>query len=127
MAKGFLDRFKTKPRTADNVVPLKLPTNADEDWVQLPKKWAEVLLQSSGTHTVKLAILILFAEFRRRLKGKDIRLTTKATGMSRSSRLRAANELVRLGLIEIERNGRRPIRVTHIHYLIEGKNKKRRS
>jgi hypothetical protein len=128
MTERFLDRFKTKPRAASNVVQLKRSqpnSEENQDWVQLPKKWVEALWRSKSAYTIKLAHLILLAEYSQRRSHKKIKLTKETTGMSRSPRHRAVKELVKLGLIETEKVGEgRSIRVTQVNHLIENKKKR---
>ncbi len=53
---------------------------------------------------------------KRNYRGGDIILSSAVVvGMSRCAKLRATRELVRLGLIKIEQNGRQAPRVIHIY------------
>jgi|GEM_PF-1878506 len=83
-------------------------------FVKLPAFWIERLERSNNPGTFKLAHHILKEEFKRQLVGGEIVLSTEATRLSRKVRSRAVKELVRLGLIEIEQNGNRAVRVTHL-------------
>ena len=83
-------------------------------FVKLPAYWIDRLQGSNNPGTFKLAHHILKEEFKRQLVGGEIVLSTEATRLSRKVRSRAVKELVRLGLIEIEQNGNRAVRVTHL-------------
>jgi hypothetical protein len=114
---GFLDRYKSN-RFTSNVVPLpkRKPKPFKSEWVKLPMRWVGALQQSSSVRTYQLAIMILDETFKNKRTGREVVLTAKMTGMPHSTRLRAANELVRLSLIEIEREGRQAIRVTGVSH-----------
>jgi len=117
----FLARFKTRPRpTADvgNVIPLVKPAPKPQSkrfgkFVQLPMPWVETLRHSSGA-TYELSITILAEEFKQRQIDGEIVLTAKTTGMSHTTRYRAIDELVKLGLIRVRREGRHAIRVIEL-------------
>jgi hypothetical protein len=83
-------------------------------FVKLPAYWIGRLERSNNPGTFKLAHHILKEDFKRQLVGREIVLSTEATRLSRKVRSRAVKELVRLGLIEIEQNGNRAVRVTHL-------------
>jgi Fic family protein len=83
-------------------------------WVKLPARWVEILRQSRSVGTYQLALVILIEAFKREQVGGELVLSSQITGMSRSTRARAIDELVRLGLIRIERDGKRAIRVINI-------------
>jgi hypothetical protein len=84
-------------------------------WIKLPRHWLTALLNTRSANTYRLATLILLAAFERTYRGGEIVLSTHMTGgMSRSSKVRAAAELVRLGLIKTKQEGRQAIRVTNI-------------
>ena len=83
-------------------------------WVRFPASWAATLRQTKSANAVHLAIAILFAEFRRQRKGGEIVLSEAMTGLSHATRPRAVRELVKLGLIEVEQNGRHARRVTKV-------------
>jgi hypothetical protein len=87
----------------------------EAQWVKLPRHWIETLLGVERVSTYRLAHLILLEAFKREHVGGEVVLSTSvAKGMPRSSKIRAAEELVALGLIEIERDGRKALRVTKI-------------
>ena len=90
-------------------------------WVKLPQRWIEVLRNSKSGNTRQLAMEILSEAYKQEPKGNyrggDIVLSsTVVVGMPRCAKLRAMKELVQLGLIEIEQNGRQAPRVIHIYY-----------
>jgi hypothetical protein len=93
----------TKPRK-----PFRL------QFVKLPDQWIQRLGLSNNPGTFKLAHHILKANFKRQHVGGEIVLSTEATGLSRKVRSKAVKELVRLGLIQIERNGNQATRVTSL-------------
>jgi hypothetical protein len=58
---------------------------------------------------------ILFAEFRQRHTEGEIVLSAAMSGMPNATRADATKELVRLGLIEVERCGRLAPRVVRVN------------
>jgi hypothetical protein len=84
------------------------------EWVKLPLDWAEALRRSKSANTYHLALAILFEAFRRKHVGGEIVLSTVLTRMQRCTKMRAARELARLGLIQIEQNGQKAFRVSII-------------
>jgi hypothetical protein len=83
-------------------------------WVKLPRRWLEALRQSRSANTYRLALIVLFEAFRQEQIGGEIVLSKEITGISGSARARAVDELVRLELIKVRRNGRQAIRVINI-------------
>src|SRR5262245_13221787 len=83
-------------------------------WVKLPWRWANALRESNSVSTYRLAHIILFEAFKRKQIGGEIILSTVVTGMSRSTRRRAAKELAKLKLIEIQQYGKATVRVTNL-------------
>jgi DNA-binding transcriptional ArsR family regulator len=83
-------------------------------WVKLPRHWISGLARSKSVATYRLAHIILVEAFKRKHVGGKIVLSTKVTGMSRCTKMRAAKELADLGLIEIEQGGREALRVSLI-------------
>jgi hypothetical protein len=63
-----------------------------------------------------LALEILFEAFKREHVGGEIVVSSTMTGMPGESRRRSARELVELGLVETEQNGREALRVSNIYY-----------
>ena len=85
-------------------------------WVKLPREWIEVLRQSKSASTKQLAMEILLEAFKREQVGGEIVLSSTTTGMNREAKRAAAKELVKLGLIRIERNGSQATRVSYLYY-----------
>jgi hypothetical protein len=85
-------------------------------WVKLPRHWITTLLRTKSVNTYHLANLILWEAFKRSYIGGEIILSERVTrGMHRCSKIRAAEELVELGLIQIKRDGRKALRVTFVN------------
>lgn len=89
-------------------------------WVKLPLHWAEALRRSKRVSTYQLAHVILFEAFKRKHVGGEVVLSRTVTGMPRCTKVRAANELVELGLIKIIRDGNHALKVSPI-YLVGDK------
>jgi hypothetical protein len=100
--------------TFDPATPAKKRKPFEAQFVKLPAFWIVRLERSNSPGTFKLAHRILKEAFKRRYLGGELVLSTEATGLSRKVRYRAAKELVRLGLIEIEQNGNQAVRVTNL-------------
>jgi hypothetical protein len=83
-------------------------------WVKLPVRWVKALRQSKQASTYQLAHVILVEAFKQEQTGGEIVLSTVTTGMPRSTKVRAVNELVKLGLITVKRNSRRAVRVVEL-------------
>jgi hypothetical protein len=83
-------------------------------WVRLPMSWLEALERSTSVSAYRLAGRILVEAFKREQSGGEIVLSTETTGMPRSTRARAVDELIKLGLIKIKQNGNHAIRVTKL-------------
>lgn len=83
-------------------------------FVKLSNYWMERLERSNNPGTFKLAHRILKEAFKRQYVGGEIVLSTEATELSRKVRSKAVKELIGLGLIEIEQNGNRAVRVTNL-------------
>ena len=81
------------------------------EWVMLPRHWALALRKAKRISTYQLAVAILFEDFKRKVLGGDIVLSSEMTGMCHTTRVRAAKELVHLGLITISRKGREAYKV----------------
>jgi hypothetical protein len=85
-------------------------------WVKLTPRWIEVLRHAKNKGTYQLALAILLEAFKRKHCGGEIVLSSAVTRMPRNTTMRAAKELVELGLIKTERKGRQAMRVSHISY-----------
>jgi hypothetical protein len=87
-------------------------------WVKLPRRWVSALSHSRSRNSYELALAILFESFRRyRYQEQEMSLCQleMLNGMPRCSRIRAAEDLARLGLIFIsKREGREAVGVTPI-------------
>jgi hypothetical protein len=79
--------------------------------VQVPVRWIEALRQSKNAGAYRLALVILLEAFQRERMGGEIVLSSEMTGMPGTIRRRAAKELERLGLIQLERRGKQAFRV----------------
>jgi hypothetical protein len=86
------------------------------EWTKLPLSWLPRLHQSRRTETYKLAHIILVEAIKCQYWGGEITLSTEVTGMTRSTKLRAARELARLGLVKIIRDGNKALRVIPLLY-----------
>jgi hypothetical protein len=84
------------------------------EWVRLPAIWIDRLDQSNSASTHKLAHRILMEAFKREQVGGQIVLSRKMTGLPCSTTVRAARELAKLGLIEIQQSSGKAIRVSII-------------
>jgi hypothetical protein len=82
--------------------------------VRLPALWVDRLEQSNSASTHKLAHRILMEAFKREQVGGQIVLSRKVTGLPCSTTVRAARELAKLGLIQIQQSGSRATRVTNL-------------
>src|SRR6516162_1632228 len=76
-------------------------------WCRFPLAWRKALREakSAGT-TYDLALAILSEAFKREHVGGEIVLSTKITGMPRSTRRKAMKELVKLGLVKLYPEGK---------------------
>jgi hypothetical protein len=83
-------------------------------WIKVPRHWISALGGSKSANTYRLALLILWEAFKNRRRKGEIVLSTRMTGMSRATKVRAATELADLGLIRLEENG--ALRASIIHY-----------
>jgi len=100
--------------TINNGMPAKKRKPFEARFVKLSDYWIERLERSNNPGTFKLAHRILKEAFKRHYVGGEIVLSTEATGLSRKVRSKAVKELIGLGLIEIEQNGNRAVRVTNL-------------
>jgi hypothetical protein len=98
------------------IVPKKRREPFKAHWVKFPLEWIEVLQRSKSKGAYQLALAILLEALKRQYCGGEIVLSTTVTRMSRATRMRAAKELVELGLIETEQKGKHAMRVSHIYY-----------
>jgi hypothetical protein len=101
------------------IVPKKRRKPFKVEWVKLPLRWVETLRRSKSASTKQLALEILFAAFKREQCGGEIVLSLAMTRIPRNTRVRAARELAKLGLIKIEQKGNEAMRVSYIYYYKE--------
>jgi hypothetical protein len=99
-----------------NATPIKKRTPFKTEWAKLPRRWVEALWQSRSVNTYQLALAILFEAYKRKHIGGDIVLSSALVKMPRNTRMRAARELVRLGLIQIKQDGKQASRVLVLYY-----------
>jgi hypothetical protein len=85
------------------------------EWVKVPVAWCAALEQTQNSSAYRLALRILREEFRRKHTGGEIVLSAATTGMHHTTRNRAARELERLGLIELEGEGKQALRVARVY------------
>jgi hypothetical protein len=95
----------------DLVLPKVKRKDFQPKFVQVPVRWVEALRQSKNAGAYQLALVILLEAFQRERIGGEIVLSSEMTGMSGTIRRRAAQELERLGLIQLERRGKQALRV----------------
>jgi hypothetical protein len=113
MTHDVLERYKSK-RSGNGasfpVEAVELPQpdtrskskRFEAEWVKLPIHWVKALRRAKGGRTHQLAHAIL-AEFhkRQRFDVREVVLSTEVTGMGRNTKLKAAKDLERLGLITL--------------------------
>jgi len=83
-------------------------------YVTVPLTWCDRLWKARSPNTVNLALAILIEAFRvsQTPRGKgEIVLSARMTGLSSSNRHRAIQELEKLGLIRLRKQGRHAPRV----------------
>jgi hypothetical protein len=86
-------------------------------FVMLPDRWIMELGRSNSSRTHHLAHLILREAFRCKYTGEEIILSQETVPhMSRRVKLKAAEELERLRLIDLHRDGNKALRVTPLIY-----------
>jgi hypothetical protein len=78
----------------------------ETEWVKFPLAWYEALRRARcGGATYELAVTILFEAFKREHIGGEIVLSAEMTRMPKNTRIRAAKELMKLGLIKLRQTG----------------------
>jgi hypothetical protein len=99
----LIELVPEEPRSGEQRASRRRRKPFETRFVQIPKKWITTLSQtkSSGT-TWRLAMVILDKEFERQHTGKEIVLSAQVTRMSQTTRRRATQELVSLGLIQLK-------------------------
>ncbi len=73
------------------------------EWVKFPLRWVEALQRSKSVSTYQLALAIIVEAFKREHVGGEIVLASTVTGMPKNTRIRAAKEMVELGMIKLYR------------------------
>lgn len=84
------------------------------EWARLPVLWIDRLEGSNSVSTHKLAHRILREAFKREHVGGQIVLSRRVTGLPCSTTVRAARELTKLGLIQIQQSGNKALRITNL-------------
>jgi hypothetical protein len=85
--------------TADTGIAPKRRRRFTVRWVKLPRNWITTLERSNSVNTYQLALRILWAAYEDKRGDGVVTLSQAAPGMSRTSRKRAAQELIDLCLI----------------------------
>jgi hypothetical protein len=80
-------------------------------WVKFPASWIKALRPCRSLNVYRLALVIHLEAFKRSHTGGEIVLSKETTGIPRSSRVRAVNELVKLGLVRVRKDGNHAIRI----------------
>ena len=100
-----------------NLAPKRKHAPFKVDWIKFPSHWAEALRQSRSASTYQLALALLFEAYKRKHLGGEIVLSNVMMKMSRNTKNLAMKELVKLGLIQIKRNGKQQeYRVSVLYY-----------
>jgi hypothetical protein len=102
-----LPRLTANKKRASKKGTRKRRTKFRTEWARIPATWRNCLRKARGVNTVNLAITLLFEAFRAEQCGGEIVLSAHSTGLHRSSRSRALQELEELGLVRVTRRGRR--------------------
>jgi hypothetical protein len=85
------------------------------NFVKLPGYWIERLKHARHLATFRLAHHILREDHKQKYGGGgDIVLSTASTGLPRTTRWLATKEMVGLGLIQVQQDGRQAVRVTKV-------------
>jgi hypothetical protein len=107
-------RIAVEPLKTSVIPKKKRHPSFEYAWVKVPRHWVTGLARTRRAATYRLALAILIEAFKRKYIGGKIVLSTKATGMSRTTRMRATAELVEFGLIEVKARERKTVEVTNI-------------
>jgi hypothetical protein len=106
-----LDKFKTRPPEAP---ARKRHKPFEARFTQLPEFWGTELEKLKSAATWHLARRILREALRRRFIPGPITLSKEMTGLARTSRCRAARNMVRRGLIRVKQQGHHAAIVTEL-------------
>jgi hypothetical protein len=83
------------------------------EFVMLPVRWIEALRRAKSTAAAyELAHTLLVEAFKREYIGGEIVLSASVTDMPQTTRVRAAKELAKLGLIKLHQQGGQARRVS---------------
>jgi hypothetical protein len=84
----------------------------EAEWIKLPMHWVKALRRTRGVKTYELALTILAERFKRQQSGVlEVTLSTEVTNMPRNTKVKAAKDLARLGLITLLTDGNQALRV----------------
>lgn len=102
MSEGYVIR-KGERIEVEDVTPPPKRKPFQVEFTRVPAYWTKALRGAAGS-TYQLAHAILDADFERKQKhqGGGVVLSQKVTGLSHTSRARATQVLVELGLIEVD-------------------------
>jgi hypothetical protein len=101
---------ETKPEAAVQHKWEKQKKPFKAKFVQVPRRWLKALQRSRSASTYQLALKILLKRFE---SGDDeVKLSSAMAEMPRSTRRRAAQELVKLGLIKVRHGGKEALKAT---------------
>jgi hypothetical protein len=101
------------------IAPKKKRRQFEAKWVKLPRHWITTLRQSKSASTYELAHTLLLEAYKHGYTaGVKIVLSEKTTHMPKTSRIRAAKELVELGVITFEQRGNQARRVTLLPFKV---------
>jgi hypothetical protein len=110
------DRVIVMEEKPSKVVPPKRRKEFHPKFIQVPRHWITTLRQSKSHRTYELAHIILWEAFRRKHIGGEIVLSNEVVhGMPRRVKIKAAEELERLRLINLIRQGNKALRVIPIY------------
>ncbi len=84
--------------------------------VQVTWRWVEALEQVKTVSAYRLAMRLLAEAFKCEILGGEVILSSEVTRMPRNSKGRAARELQKLGLIQIEHRGDKQSPIVNIIY-----------
>ena len=116
-----LSRFKSRKqdrRSVEEILATPRPPKKERKpfrskFIQVPSFWREVLRGASGA-THDLALAVLDEKHKRDYLGGDIVLSAEVTGMRKTTRKRATQDMVGRGLFEVDQLGHAAPRVTSI-------------
>lgn len=112
----FADYGPVRGALGGTTIPASKPRKPFKTaFVQVPMRWIVALESANADSSAyKLALRLLAEAFKCSQVGGDVALSSKVTGMPRSSKSRAAKELQRLGLIRTERQKVKQSLLVHV-------------